>query len=41
MIMYGFVSIPEDGNFVCTLDISKDTSVDILIDLCNNIKKEF
>ena len=39
--MHDYMSIPENGNFVCTLDISKDTSVDTLIDLCNNIKKEF
>lgn len=39
--MHDFVSIPEEGNFVCTVDISKGTSVDTVINLCNNIKQEF
>ena len=33
--------IPEDGNFVCMLDISKGTDVSTVIDLCKNIKQEF
>lgn len=39
--MHDFVSIPEEGNFVCTVDISRGTSVDTVINLRNNIKQEF
>lgn len=39
--MYDYMSIPEDGNFICMLDIAKGTNVSTVIDLCKNIKQEF
>ena len=36
-----YISIPETGNFVCTLDIAEGTDVGTVIDLCKNIKQEF
>ena len=32
--MHDLISIPEDGNFICVLDISKGTDVSTVIDLC-------
>lgn len=34
------ISIPEDGNFICMLDIEEGTDVSTVIDLCKNIKQE-
>ena len=38
--MHDFISVPEDGNFVCTVDIPEGTCVSDARDMCYKLKDE-